>query len=122
MCGEIKRAEVFSKIKLTKAGVPVRWNICNPCRAKRTENAPAVLAKLARVNLAKSHACVRCGFRGPVECVDLVHVRGVKLYNVSSAYRWVSPAALEAELAKCDPVCACCRRLKPQPTPDSRHP
>lgn len=120
MCGEIKRAEVFTTIKRTLAGVPVRWNTCNPCRSLKDRAAPGTLRKLARVTEAKDRPCMDCGIKWPKECMDFDHVRGAKLYNIGASCRWVSMEKLETEIAKCDVVCACCHRLRTMKRPHQR--
>ena len=119
-CGEIKRIEDFSKVKLTKSGVPVRWNVCNPCRSQQNRRAPSAQAKLAYVAQAKDRPCMDCGIKWPKECMDFDHVRGDKKHNIGTAYWWISMAQLETEIAKCDVVCACCHRLRTLNRPHQR--
>jgi len=86
---------------------------CEPCRhassganGKRHEEFKAWLAEI------KNKPCADCGIKYPTVCMDLDHKDpSTKLFVVaSSAMR--SRAALEAEAAKCDVVCANCHRLR----------
>jgi hypothetical protein len=64
---------------------------------------------LASVKLA--NGCMDCGFREFPEALDFDHVRGEKLFNVSQAIR--RPLSiLDAEIAKCDIVCANCHAIR----------
>lgn len=72
------------------------------------------LQELARIiNLAKSKPCVDCGRQFPPVAMDLDHIRGVKVDDVSRLRQThVHPDVIEAEIAKCDVRCAVCHRLK----------
>lgn len=56
----------------------------------------------------KTNPCTDCNQSFPPECMDFDHVRGVKLAMVSRTPR----KHLEAEIAKCDLVCANCHRIR----------
>lgn len=63
------------------------------------------------VDQLKAAPCSDCGNTFPPAAMDFDHVRGVKLANISEMLR--SPrAALDAEIAKCELVCATCHRLR----------
>ena len=67
------------------------------------------------VHQVKSVPCMDCGGRFPVECMDLDHRPGEgKVINVSRMMTTgrFSEAALLAEIAKCDLVCANCHRIR----------
>ena len=54
-----------------------------------------------------------CGQRYPYYVMDLDHVRGKKVMHVGSmASRRFSLEKLRQEIAKCDPVCANCHRVR----------
>ncbi len=61
--------------------------------------------------LKSSTPCLVCKVCFPPEAMDFDHVRGRKRKNVSSMvrYNW-SRELIEAEIAKCDLVCANCHR------------
>jgi hypothetical protein len=60
----------------------------------------------------KSVACADCRRRFPPEVMDFDHVRGQKARNVSQLRLRVGAARLEAEIAKCEVVCANCHRQR----------
>jgi hypothetical protein len=65
------------------------------------------------VDEVKRRPCADCGRRYPPVAMDLDHVRGVKLNNISTMVRQpVATAVLLAELAKCEVVCANCHRIR----------
>jgi hypothetical protein len=55
--------------------------------------------------------CVVCGVAGPAEILTFDHVRGEKLFNIGQSWNQ-GRAALEAEIAKCDILCANCHNIK----------
>lgn len=77
-------------------------------RAKRyTREIRAFLAE------AKSAPCMDCGGTFDRECMDFDHVRGEKLFNVSTSSWWgYSLEKVQEEIAKCELVCANCHRLR----------
>lgn len=62
----------------------------------------------------KDAPCSDCGGRFPSVAMDFDHRPGeVKLHNVGAMTRSVmSRAAIDAEIAKCDLVCANCHRVR----------
>lgn len=62
---------------------------------------------------AKDTPCADCGEDFPAEAMDFDHVRGVKVANVSDLMA-CHPSLVEAEIAKCEVVCANCHRLRTQ--------
>jgi hypothetical protein len=64
---------------------------------------------------AKNRPCADCGGRFPTYAMDFDHVRGHKAFKVSEAVQRAYAMTLErvqAEIAKCDVVCANCHRLR----------
>lgn len=85
----------------------------DPARAK-TESARAT--ERARRNYdaireAKARPCADCGQPFPLCVMDFDHVRGTKLFSLSSAGQRALATVL-AEIAKCDVVCANCHRIR----------
>lgn len=64
------------------------------------------------INSAKERPCADCGKNYPPYVLDFDHVRGTKLGNVSEMVSAATTAALLAEIAKCDVVCANCHRVR----------
>lgn len=60
----------------------------------------------------KQRPCADCGAQYPHYVMDFDHVRGVKIGNISEMVRDYSLAALKAEVAKCELVCANCHRIR----------
>lgn len=105
---------------------PTAW--CRPCKAaydrdwyrrKKDERAAATTVRNTSVRArnrlllerAKDVPCADCGKRYPPFVMDFDHVRGTKRANVSLlAGSGATEAAIEAEIAKCDVVCANCHR------------
>lgn len=62
---------------------------------------------------AKDVPCVDCGVRYPPYVMDFDHVRGVKIDDISRMVRaYVRPQRIQAEIDKCDVVCANCHRVR----------
>src|ERR1035437_10729198 len=69
------------------------------------------LLKKYLVDKLKDWPCMDCGGSFPPCCMDFDHVRGKKLFEVSSIVvgKWDK---ILKEIAKCDLVCANCHRLR----------
>lgn len=101
---------------------------CKPCqRAYRNEHyrrnsqaykdrAVAARKSLRQVvRQAKGVPCMDCGISYPYYVMDLDHRPGEeKLFDPSRAPNVGSLRVLLAEIAKCDPVCANCHRIRTQ--------
>ena len=59
----------------------------------------------------KSVPCMDCGNTFPAVCMDFDHVRGSKIFNISSAWIYSFDKILE-EIEKCEIVCANCHRIR----------
>ena len=86
---------------------------CKVCaharRAKRRAEA------IAYVAWRKDAPCADCGTFYPSYVMDFDHVRGEKWMKLSQLVtRSVTRATLDAEIAKCDLVCANCHRERTQ--------
>jgi hypothetical protein len=109
-CHRALPIEVFARV--TVKGAEYRMSDCNTCRGIRLSSSPNQLRKRKAINDAKSRPCIDCGRSFDIVCMDLDHVRGEKTFALSTSWRWKSFAAIQDELAKCEPVCACCHRLR----------
>lgn len=89
-----------------------RWNAANPdARDRKGYHRKRREEALQLVREAKKKPCADCGREYPHYVMDLDHVRGEKLFNLSAAIKGNrSRAAILAEIAKCDVVCANCHR------------
>lgn len=112
-CRRLLPIEVFARMRYkNKPGVEFRNPRCNQCRAAREKGTPAVRRRRALFDAARNVPCTDCGQRFPLVCMDLDHVHGKKEFNIGSGYRCKSDEALIAEIAKCEPVCSNCHRIR----------
>lgn len=65
----------------------------------------------ARLDALKAVPCGDCKGTFPPECMDFDHVRGEKLFGIAVNMN-ISWERLEAEIAKCEIVCANCHRIR----------
>lgn len=78
-------------------------------REHRLRRWRAGVERVAQYKLAAG--CIDCGYNAHAVALDMDHVRGTKTANVARLYAAASET-LEAELAKCDVVCANCHRIR----------
>jgi hypothetical protein len=78
-------------------------------RAKNKRNQERNRAYRNTVKLERG--CADCGYREHHEALDFDHVRGEKRFQLA-AVTCQSLAAIDAEIAKCDVVCANCHRVR----------
>jgi hypothetical protein len=65
------------------------------------------------ISLKDDKHCVDCGNPYPWYVLDYDHVRGEKSFNISIAKsKAYSKERVDAEIAKCDLVCANCHRIR----------
>lgn len=92
---------------------------CRECAAslRVAENAHHGGLRYARgraiITAAKAVPCMDCGVSYPAHVMDLDHVRGEKVGNLSKM-ALKTPDTILAEIAKCDVVCANCHRERTQ--------
>ena len=68
--------------------------------------------KMQKIDEIKQQPCMDCGNTFPTECMDFDHRDpSLKEFDLSRA-RWKKWEEIEAEIAKCDLVCACCHRTR----------
>jgi len=85
-------------------------------RGWRLRNKDKLRAKQAAftermTQIKQASGCVDCGYNGEGCALDFDHVRGTKLFSIAMA--WNRRADLvEAEIAKCEVVCANCHRIR----------
>jgi predicted nucleic acid-binding Zn-ribbon protein len=87
---------------------------------KRAANPTKAALKIARARsrgwaflsgIKIARGCSDCGYREHSEALDFDHVRGAKEFAISQRV-YYSIAKLEAEIAKCEVVCANCHRIR----------
>lgn len=91
-------------------GIPLRL------RATRSISKVKKFLDLTKfIRLTKNRPCIDCGESYPYYQMDLVHVAGHKLFNISQEMRrlWSrDPQLLKDEVAKCVVCCALCSRAR----------
>lgn len=77
---------------------------------KRLKESRAALREWI-ISIKAMTPCTDCGLNYPYYVMDFDHVRGLKLANISKLMAQVySRAVIQAEIDKCDVVCANCHR------------
>lgn len=126
-CGDVKQLDQFPRQAKRPSG---RGAYCRDCKRGYARewyeaNREAQLERVARnnerylernrafVDRLKARPCTDCGQRFPSPVMEFDHVRGEKFGIISAlVHRASSLAAIEAELEKCELVCANCHRLR----------
>lgn len=122
-CSTGKPLDQFGRNRTTKDGLQ-RW--CKEClngytRQWARDNPEKARAKSNRtrdvrravVRKAKAVPCMDCRVQYPSPVMEFDHRPGVvKLFTIGPSAAHVTMAALEAEIAKCDVVCANCHRIR----------
>jgi hypothetical protein len=119
-CKQNKSADEFNAARTTKTGLQTYCRSCaKGYQAERYAAAPetriAAVQALKQqvtdlVRSAKDVPCADCGVRYHYCVMDFDHVRGVKLFSIST--RNTTLERTLAEIAKCEVVCANCHRLR----------
>ena len=92
--------------------------VCANCHRVRTDarrntsDLPALVAFRARLDPLKEKPCTDCGSTFPVVAMDFDHVRGEKVSSITEMWAGYSWSEVEAEIAKCELVCANCHRVR----------
>lgn len=91
-------------------------NWCRPCTvarysAGRSERQRKVLAYIQAIKLERG--CADCGYRANAVALDFDHLPGhVKEYRLATMAAGLKKEKIDAEIAKCDVVCANCHRIR----------
>ena len=121
-CGEIKPLDEFNRLSKAKDGRQPRCRQCHKDwhAANKERHNAMIHARTRRLRLElatriveylRAHPCVDCGESNPL-VLEFDHLRD-KIDNVSSLVRRLSNwAAIEAEIEKCEVVCANCHRIR----------
>lgn len=113
---ECQAAAALDRCRRFRERHPEAGAIASKKRRARVGNTPwpAKRANGLRVHEYKSTTpCVDCKTVYPAECMDFDHTGDNKVNNVGTmvAHGW-SWEKIEAEIAKCDLVCANCHRIR----------
>jgi hypothetical protein len=122
-CGLTKHPDQYNKHPTTKDRLDPRCKECRCLYARgryhETRDAHRVQSKLSRERFAeiirekKRVPCADCGGTFHFAAMDFDHIDGTdKRFNVSQLRSRGSIRLLEAEIAKCEVVCANCHRVR----------
>lgn len=115
VCTKCKTEKSLLEFRLEKKrGEYRRRADCVSCVSERqkTGNRVRYSAWLEKTGQLKSVPCDRCGIKFPPHVMDFDHRNpSEKLGDVSRSYGR-NPVWQQAEIQKCDVVCACCHRLR----------
>lgn len=101
-------SEDLASYRAGNAAAAKRWRENNVERAKETKQRSINLFR-AMVRAAKGKPCADCQVQYPYYVMQFDHLdANHKTFNVSSGVSSASRAKVEAEIAKCDVVCANC--------------
>lgn len=88
---------------------------CKKCVVKRYAESVSRRAKRDRLyfqQIKLARGCADCGFRGHPAALEFDHLPGaVKLYRIA-AMAGLKRELVDAEIAKCEVVCANCHRVR----------
>lgn len=93
-----------------------RLRRCKPCvrnryAAGRAERQKQLLAYIQAVKVQRG--CADCGYRENAVALDFDHLPGFqKEHKLASMAAGSTKAKIDAEIAKCDVVCANCHRIR----------
>jgi hypothetical protein len=130
-CTGCRQVLPLSEFYFKNRAQSIRQNFCKSCKSRYNrhwyrrnrqkhiadvrDNARRYRARIRRVvREAKSRPCSDCGQRFPPVAMDFDHVEeGTKVADVSYlATHRTSVEAVQAEIAKCEVVCANCHRIR----------
>lgn len=115
MCGVQVVVWDFMAFKSKEAQAAYHRGWYKKNKKRRIELVKAHVSKLSnRIREYKlTQGCVECGYKDHFAALDFDHVRGEKLYNVSSMPSITgSWRLILEEIAKCDVVCSNCHRIR----------
>lgn len=104
-CRKSKPLDCFYRKREAKDGL---YSICKEC--KDTYTASRVSANRSYMQRMKEKPCSDCGNVFPPYCMDFDHLRDKEFVISNNANTGL--ARLQAEIDKCDVVCANCHRIR----------
>ena len=126
-CSRCKREKPLAEFHRNAAKPDGRQTACKEChrayvrshyekrpayyKAKSVRQTRVKRAAIRKViEAAKDRPCMDCGVAHPTYVMDFDHVRGTKRFNIGRGLSSWTVADVEAEIAKCEVVCANCHR------------
>lgn len=113
-CQETKPFDQFYKNPNVRTDGHLNW--CKPCIGARyaegrRRRQREVLAYIQAIKLERG--CADCGFRDHPAALDFDHLPGfIKEHKVATLAAGAKRSKIDAELAKCEVVCANCHRIR----------
>jgi hypothetical protein len=89
-----------------------RWRIANPGANAAIKAAHHARRMLMLRIIKQEMGCIDCGYNINAAALEFDHVRGVKLFNLSTGGAWRSIKAVQAELEKCVVRCSNCHHIR----------
>lgn len=112
ICADCKERKPLSDFHVRSSGR--YYSYCKPCAYVRVAASKAKGHQKIKAwirELRASTPCTDCGTFYPWYVMEFDHCRGTKLFDIANpAHR--GRKAVEAEIAKCDIVCANCHRIR----------
>lgn len=125
LCGKCKEEKDFSEFSTRRNSQYSSW--CKVCHndynkeryASNPKEKERILSSNRRrktfltdfVRKAKDVPCADCGGRFPSVCMDFDHIKDKTFTIAQNKHRW-GLKTLQAEIDKCDVVCANCHRIR----------
>lgn len=111
MCSKHYQADHYQANKELKARQQKEWRDNNPEVVKQREAERNNIRRQKIAAIKIEHGCIDCGYAQHPDALEFDHVRGEKLFNIG-AHGHMSWEKVEAEMAKCEIVCANCHRIR----------
>jgi hypothetical protein len=112
-CQEVKPFEEFYKNPNVRDG---HLNYCKPCFIARHRDGVRKRSKELRdyiQSIKLERGCTDCGYRSHPAALEFDHLPGfVKEYRLATMSAGSTKAKIDAEIAKCEVVCANCHRVR----------
>ena len=87
------------------------WYEVNKEKYKVSERERVQRKRREFIEWLATQSCMDCGTSNPV-VLEFDHVRGTKVNNIAKMFGYSSDETLQAEIEKCDIVCANCHRIR----------
>jgi hypothetical protein len=109
-CNERKPLNQFAPAPRNRHG---RKAVCNKCCYRRYKRGRDLRFRTWLDTLKLERGCADCGYREHAVALDFDHLPGVeKVMDIAQAIGRMSFERLQAEVAKCEVVCANCHRVR----------
>ena len=116
ICKRCNAAKPLDEFYANRGSAGGRLARCKPCvrdayAEGRSQRQREVLAYIQAIKVERG--CADCGYRENAVALDFDHLPGhVKEYRIATMAAGLSRAKIDAEIAKCEVVCANCHRIR----------